>query len=91
MQLYRSPPHKKNELTDFSLTLEKIGISGGTVEDQQRAVIFYDFKPALASPLLLKEPGLMILDSFTEAQEEQQKSEEIHNSQTKNNNEEHDT
>jgi hypothetical protein len=60
LALFRSPPHKKNELTDFSFSLDKIGITGGTVDEAQRAVLFYDFKPALTGPLLLKEPNLMI-------------------------------
>jgi len=53
LQLFKQPPHKNNELKDFSLTLADLKITGGPKFEQNVVTLFYDFKPAISDPLLL--------------------------------------
>eukprot|EP00462_Mataza_sp_D1_P002892 CAMPEP_0175098672 /NCGR_PEP_ID=MMETSP0086_2-20121207/5995_1 /TAXON_ID=136419 /ORGANISM="Unknown Unknown, Strain D1" /LENGTH=173 /DNA_ID=CAMNT_0016372365 /DNA_START=14 /DNA_END=535 /DNA_ORIENTATION=+ len=61
LKLYRSPPDEKNIL-DPDLTLAEMGIHGGAKEDEEKFTIFYNYKPAVSEPLLLKEPNLIVPD-----------------------------
>ena len=70
LRLYRSPPgpnpaDDKNIFTEeeLQLSLAAHGYVGGPKEDdEEKYTIFYDFKPALSCPLLLKEPQLLLPD-----------------------------
>jgi hypothetical protein len=65
LKLYRSPPDEKSVFTDedLTLTLADHGFLGGPKEDdEEKYTVFYDFRPALSDPLLLKEPQLILPD-----------------------------
>lgn len=80
LQLFRHPPNEKNLLppSDWHLRLDQVGMTGGTVEEQHSAIIYYNFVPATYSPLLQREPQLMITKlsaEETEALAEQRQNE----------------
>ena len=58
LQFFRAPVHKKNEILDFSLTLENLGIIGGPKEAKMTGVIYYAFKPIRGDPIVLREPDI---------------------------------
>lgn len=51
------PPTASNEIADFDTTLKECGFNGGSKEDPQDALLFYDFKPRISDSLLLAEPA----------------------------------
>jgi len=61
LQLFRAPAHKKNEILDFSITLQQLGFVGGPKEAGLRGVLYFNFRPGRArDPTLMRSPGLMI-------------------------------
>lgn len=72
LQLFRHPPNEKNILppSDWHLRLDQVGMTGGTVEEQHQAIIYYNYVPATYSPLLQKEPQLILPSLSAEENEE---------------------
>jgi hypothetical protein len=62
LQIFRPPVNKKNEIMDFSLTLENIGIMGGPKEACMTGTLYYSFKPIKGDPIVLREPGMYLSD-----------------------------
>lgn len=57
LELYRSPKHL---ITDYSLTLAKLGFVGGPPEAHIEALLKYDFISAQDDAILTREPDLTI-------------------------------
>jgi len=62
LQLYRHPPNEKNLLppSQWHLRLSDLGMTGGTVEEQHQAIVYYNYVPSAGSALLQREPQLML-------------------------------
>lgn len=62
LRLFRNPLSDKNEIKEeeWGATLKELGIHGGSKDDQEKAVFYFDFQPARSDAILLKEPNLMI-------------------------------
>jgi hypothetical protein len=62
LQLFRHPPNEKNLIpsSDWHLRLDQLGMTGGTVEEQHQAIIYYNYVPASYSALLQREPQLIV-------------------------------
>lgn len=74
LQLYRHPPNEKNLIAqaDWYLRLDQLGIQGGTVEEQHQAIIYYNYIPSASTPILQREPALMLQQLTQEESELEQ-------------------
>ena len=63
LQLFRHPPNEKNIIhpADWHLRLDQLGMTGGTVEEQHQAIIYFNYVPAASTALLQREPQLIML------------------------------
>lgn len=65
LRLFRGSAHAKNELVDFSLTLDKLLFIGGPRDANLRETLCYDFGPVRSDPVVQREPALFILPDGT--------------------------
>lgn len=74
LQLFRNPPHKNNEINDFTQSLADLGFVGGRKEDGKDGILFYDFQPNQVEPLLCYEPNLYVEELDTKGRKAKAKA-----------------
>jgi hypothetical protein len=83
LQLFRHPPNEKNLIpaADWHLRLDQLGMTGGTVEEQHQAIIYYNYVPATYSALLQREPQLILQPLSAEEHEAYQEQQAARSSE----------